>query len=137
MAGPVAGAVPEPAQANVGWHLVLGVGFAALFGSAGYLAQGRSERAIVTVRFTVSDNEAGVRLDKVLASRVEIGSRALSEKLLRGQAVRVVQHGLADTLLNDLLQLRAVIDGQDLQDRLRAQHHALVEQAAVRDGRSG
>jgi len=43
----------------------------------------------VTVRFTVSENEAGVRLDKVLASRVEIGSRALSEKLLRGQAVRV------------------------------------------------
>ena len=42
--GPVAGAVPEPPKTNVGWHLVLGVAFALLFGGAGYLAQGRSER---------------------------------------------------------------------------------------------
>jgi uncharacterized membrane protein len=45
--GPVAGAVPEPELARTGWHLTLGIGFAALFGIAGYLAQGRSERPIV------------------------------------------------------------------------------------------
>ena len=38
--GPVAGAVPEPPKANVGWHLVLGTGFAVLFGGAGYLGAG-------------------------------------------------------------------------------------------------
>ena len=43
--GPVAGAVPEPAKADVGWHLTLGFMFAALFGVTGFLAQGRSERA--------------------------------------------------------------------------------------------
>src|SRR5262245_40456235 len=45
--GPVAGAVPEPPKADVGWHLVLAGAFAALFGVAGYLAQGRSERPSV------------------------------------------------------------------------------------------
>ena len=52
--GPVAGAVPEPPKANVGWHLVLGTGFAVLFGGAGYLAQGRSERAIVPVLWSAA-----------------------------------------------------------------------------------
>jgi uncharacterized membrane protein len=52
--GPVAGAVPEPPKADVGWHLVLGTGFAALFGGAGYLAQGRSERAIVPVLWSAA-----------------------------------------------------------------------------------
>ena len=52
--GPVAGAVPEPPKANVGWHLVLGAGFAVLFGGAGYLAQGRSERAIVPVLWSAA-----------------------------------------------------------------------------------
>jgi uncharacterized membrane protein len=45
--GPVAGAVPEPAKADVGWHLALGAGFAALFGVSGFFAQGRSQRPIV------------------------------------------------------------------------------------------
>jgi hypothetical protein len=36
--GPVAGAVPEPPKADVGWHLVLAGAFATLFGVAGYLA---------------------------------------------------------------------------------------------------
>ena len=52
--GPVAGAVPEPPKANVGWHLVLAGAFAALFGGAGYLAQGRSERPIVPVLWSAA-----------------------------------------------------------------------------------
>jgi uncharacterized membrane protein len=43
--GPVAGAVPEPPKSDVGWHLTLGIGFAALFGGAGFLAQVRPLQA--------------------------------------------------------------------------------------------
>jgi uncharacterized membrane protein len=52
--GPVAGAVPEPPKADAGWHLVLGAGFALLFGAAGYRAQGRSERPIVPMLWSAS-----------------------------------------------------------------------------------
>jgi uncharacterized membrane protein len=52
--GPVAGVVPEPERAEFGWHLVLGAGFAVLFGGVGYIAQGRSERAIVPILWGAS-----------------------------------------------------------------------------------
>jgi 23S rRNA pseudouridine1911/1915/1917 synthase len=42
-----------------------------------------------TLRFTVADSDAGMRLDRALAAREEIGSRSLSERLLREDAVRV------------------------------------------------
>ena len=44
---------------------------------------------MATVRFRVADHESGIRLDKALAGRSEIGSRAFAEKLLRTDAVRV------------------------------------------------
>jgi 23S rRNA pseudouridine1911/1915/1917 synthase len=44
---------------------------------------------MATLRFTVAEAEAGSRLDRALASRAEIGTRSLSEKLLRDGAVRV------------------------------------------------
>jgi len=43
--GPAAGAVPEPERSGYGWHLVLGIAFAALFGGTGFLAQIRQEQA--------------------------------------------------------------------------------------------
>src|SRR5262245_28570817 len=52
--GPVAGAVPEPPKADVGWHLVLAGAFAALFGVVGYLAQGRSERPTVPLLWSAA-----------------------------------------------------------------------------------
>jgi uncharacterized membrane protein len=52
--GPVAGAVPEPPKADVGWHLALAGAFAALFGAAGYLAQGRSERPTVPLLWSAA-----------------------------------------------------------------------------------
>jgi uncharacterized membrane protein len=52
--GPVMGAVPEPPKADVGWHLTLGTGLAALFGVTGFLAQGRSERPIVPMLWSAS-----------------------------------------------------------------------------------
>ncbi len=42
-----------------------------------------------TLRFTVADDDAGVRLDRALADRPEVGTRSLSERLLRDGAVRV------------------------------------------------
>ena len=68
--GPVAGAVPEPPKANVGWHLVLGAGFAVLFGGAGYLAQGRSERAIVPVLWSAAAVFAPIAILAALYYRI-------------------------------------------------------------------
>lgn len=45
--GPVAGAVPEPERFFYGTHLALGAGLAALFGAAGFFAQGRSTQPVV------------------------------------------------------------------------------------------
>jgi uncharacterized membrane protein len=53
-AGPTAGAAPEPQPAYVGMHLVLGLGFVTLFGIAGFLAQGRSERPLVPILWSAA-----------------------------------------------------------------------------------
>ncbi len=42
-----------------------------------------------TLRFSVAEDDAGTRLDKVLAQREEVGSRALAEKMLRDGLVLV------------------------------------------------
>ena len=68
--GPVAGAVPEPPKANVGWHLVLAAGFAVLFGGAGYLAQGRSERAIVPILWSAAAVFAPIAILAALYYRI-------------------------------------------------------------------
>ena len=52
--GPVAGAVPEPDRVAFGWHLALGAAFAALFGGAGYLVQGRLQQPIVAILWSAS-----------------------------------------------------------------------------------
>src|SRR5262245_28239609 len=46
-------------------------------------------RGVATLRFTVAEDEAGSRLDRALAARSEIGTRSLSERLLREGAGRV------------------------------------------------
>jgi uncharacterized membrane protein len=52
--GPVAGAVPEPQRIFYGAHLALGAGLAALFGGAGFLAQGRSTRPVAPMLWAAS-----------------------------------------------------------------------------------
>jgi uncharacterized membrane protein len=52
--GPVAGAVPEPQRVFYGTHLALGAGLAALFGAAGFLAQGRSTQSVVPALWAAS-----------------------------------------------------------------------------------
>src|SRR3984957_19330812 len=44
--GPAAPAIPEPERYDFGSHLILAAGWAALFGAGGFLAQGRSSRAL-------------------------------------------------------------------------------------------
>ncbi|HEX2082749.1 MAG TPA: DUF2339 domain-containing protein, partial [Xanthomonadaceae bacterium] len=47
--GPVARDADAPGRAQVGLHLLLGGAFAVLFGGIGFLAQGRSERAVISI----------------------------------------------------------------------------------------
>jgi 23S rRNA pseudouridine1911/1915/1917 synthase len=44
---------------------------------------------LATLRFLVSEAEAGARLDRVVAARPEVGSRALAQRLIAQGAVRV------------------------------------------------
>jgi uncharacterized membrane protein len=52
--GVAAGAVPEPSRVQYGMHLVLGALFAALFGGAGFLAQGRSQQPAAPMLWAAS-----------------------------------------------------------------------------------
>jgi uncharacterized membrane protein len=52
--GPAAPAVHEPQPYDYGSHLVVGAGWAALFGIAGFLAQGRSLRALAPMLWCAS-----------------------------------------------------------------------------------
>jgi uncharacterized membrane protein len=52
--GPTAGAVPEPERVFFATHIALGLGLAALFGGAGFLAQGRSEQATIPMLWCVA-----------------------------------------------------------------------------------
>jgi len=45
--GPTAGAIPEPSTVAYTMHLLLGAGFAALFGIVGFMAQGRSGQPLI------------------------------------------------------------------------------------------
>lgn len=52
--GPVAGAVPGPPQAEFSLQMIVGFGFAALFGVAGFFAQGRSIKPIAPIIWAAS-----------------------------------------------------------------------------------
>jgi len=52
--GPAAPAIPEPARYLYGSHLALAAAWAAMFGAAGFLAQGRSPRALVPMLWCAS-----------------------------------------------------------------------------------
>jgi uncharacterized membrane protein len=52
--GPVAGAVPGPASAEFGLQMIYGFGFAALFGVAGFFAQGRSIKPAAPIIWAAS-----------------------------------------------------------------------------------
>jgi uncharacterized membrane protein len=52
--GPTAPAIPEPEHFGYGSHLLIAAGWAGMFGLAGFLAQGRSTRALVPMLWAAS-----------------------------------------------------------------------------------
>jgi uncharacterized membrane protein len=52
--GPAAPAIPEPERYDYGSHLILAAGWAVLFGVGGFLAQGRSSRALVPMLWSAA-----------------------------------------------------------------------------------
>ena len=52
--GPAAPAIPEPERYDYGSHLILAAGWAVLFGAGGFLAQGRSSRALVPMLWSAA-----------------------------------------------------------------------------------
>src|SRR5580700_6693716 len=52
--GPAAPAIPEPERYDYGSHLILAAGWAALFGVGGFLAQGRSSRALAPMLWSAA-----------------------------------------------------------------------------------
>jgi uncharacterized membrane protein len=76
-AGPMAGAVEEPARAAFGSHLVYGGVFAVLFGGAGFLAQGRSGRAIVPILWAAAGVFAPIAILIALYYRIAHFDRSI------------------------------------------------------------
>jgi uncharacterized membrane protein len=52
--GPAAPTIPEPERYDYGSHLILAAGWAVLFGAGGFLAQGRSSRALVPMLWSAA-----------------------------------------------------------------------------------
>ncbi len=75
--GPSAGAIADPAQAQTGFHLALGAFFALLFGAAGFLAQGRSQRPLVPMLWAASSALAPIAILIALYYRVAGWERSI------------------------------------------------------------
>lgn len=75
--GPVAGAVPEPAFADIGTHLALGAFYAALFAIPAYLAQGRSGNALVPLLWSAAGVLAPIAMLIALYWRITTFERSL------------------------------------------------------------
>jgi uncharacterized membrane protein len=75
--GPTAGVIPDPARAYTTFHLVVGALFALLFGGAGFLAQGRSERALVPLLWATAGAVTPVAILIALYYRVAGWERSI------------------------------------------------------------
>jgi uncharacterized membrane protein len=76
-AGPTAGAIPGPEHFDYGPHFALAAFWAALFGVVGFLAQGRSARALVPMLWAASATFAPTALLIALYYRVTQWDRSL------------------------------------------------------------
>ncbi len=68
--GPTAGAVPEPERVFFGTHLAFGIGLAALFGGAGFMAQGRSSKPLVPMLWAAAAVSAPIAILVALYYRI-------------------------------------------------------------------
>jgi 23S rRNA pseudouridine1911/1915/1917 synthase len=95
---------------------------------------------LATLRFRVADEDAGARLDRVLAARPEIGTRAAAERLVVAGAVRVSgsvrakSHAVArgDEVVVDLPEPDAALPGApvDVAVVLEDEHLLVVDKPA-------
>ena len=75
--GVTAPAIPEPQRFAYGWHLVLAAGWAAMFGIAGFMAQGRSAHAFVPMLWCASAVFAPLAMLIALYYRIAALDRSL------------------------------------------------------------
>jgi uncharacterized membrane protein len=75
--GPAAPAIPEPERNDYGSHLILAAGWAVLFGASGFLAQGRSSRALVPMLWSATAVAAPLAMLVVLYYRIAQLDRSL------------------------------------------------------------
>src|SRR5262249_20309156 len=75
--GPMAGAIEEPLRSNAPTRLAVGALLAALFGAGGFLAQGRSSRAIVPVLWAASSVLAPLAILVALYYRISGFERSI------------------------------------------------------------
>jgi uncharacterized membrane protein len=76
--GPTAPAIPEPsASFDYGWHFALAALWAALFGGGGFLAQGRSARALIPILWAATGAALPLALLIALYYRIAALDRSL------------------------------------------------------------
>jgi uncharacterized membrane protein len=75
--GPAAPAIPEPERYDFGSHLILAAGWAVLFGAGGFLAQGRSPRALVPMLWSAAAVFAPLAMLVALYHRIAQLDRSL------------------------------------------------------------
>jgi uncharacterized membrane protein len=76
-AGPTAGAIPEPQRFFYGRQMTLGAAFAMLFGTVGFLAQGRSTRPIAPMLWAASAVFVPLAILAALYYRIYIFERSI------------------------------------------------------------
>jgi uncharacterized membrane protein len=75
--GPTAPAIPEPGGFDYGWHFALAALWAALFGSGGFLAQGRSSRPLIPTLWAAAGTALPLTLLIALYYRIAALDRSL------------------------------------------------------------
>jgi uncharacterized membrane protein len=75
--GPTAPAIPDPPRVDVTWHIVLGVLFAGMFGITGFLAQGRSQSALIPMVWSATAAFAPIAILIALYFRIANFDRSI------------------------------------------------------------
>ena len=75
--GATAPAIPDPPRVDVTWHIVLGVLFAGMFGITGFLAQGRSQSALIPMVWSATAAFAPIAILIALYFRIASFDRSI------------------------------------------------------------
>ncbi|MDB5602165.1 MAG: hypothetical protein JWN71_4209 [Xanthobacteraceae bacterium] len=96
--GPTTGVIPGPETSGTGTHIALGGLFTVLFGASGFLAQGRSERAMVPILWAASAVAAPLAILVTLYIRVAHYERSIPFAALA--LLLAALYGIATELLS-------------------------------------